>query len=325
VGDSTGRAVERRRRFVVVGGTVASLARRVNAAAPGTALKCERETLTANRETNPFRIHHSAFIVHDVPDILVSRDGAIATVALHNPPKLNALTLAMWRALKAELETLSADDDLRCIVLRGSGREAFAAGADIAEFAEVRHTEAQGRVYHEEYVHGALKAVAECRHPTIAMIYGPCVGGGLEIASQCDLRISGESGRFGVPINRLGFAIAYTELEAFLPLVGRAVALEILIEGRVWNAREAFAKGLLTRVVPDEELKEETYASAARIAEGAPLVARWHKQFVRRLTASPAPLTERERQENFAYFRTEDYRIGYDAFLAKRKPKFVGR
>ena len=260
-----------------------------------------------------------------MPEVLVARDGAIATVTLHNPPKLNALTVAMWQALAREMRTLSGDDALRCIVLRGAGADAFAAGADIAEFAQQRNTEAQGRVYHDEYVNGALKAVAECRHPTIAMIHGPCVGGGLEIASQCDLRIAGESGRFGVPINRLGFAIAYSELEAILPLVGRAVALEILVEGRVWNAREAMEKGLLTRVVPDADLEAEAYASARRIAEGAPLVARWHKQFVRRLAVQPAPLTEAERRENFAYFATEDYRIGYDAFLAKVRPKFVGR
>ena len=260
-----------------------------------------------------------------MPEVLVARDGAIATVSLHNPPKLNALTVAMWQALRREMEALSADDALRCVVLRGSGSQAFAAGADIAEFAVARDNAAQGRVYHDEYVHGALGAVADCRHPTIAMIHGPCVGGGLEIASQCDLRISGESGRFGVPINRLGFAIAYTELDALLPLVGRAVALEILVEGRVWKADEAYAKGLLTRVVPDEKLEEETRASAQRIAEGAPLVARWHKEFIKRLTVKPAPLTEAERQENFAYFATEDYRIGYDAFLSKTRPKFVGR
>jgi enoyl-CoA hydratase len=260
-----------------------------------------------------------------MPEILVSRDGAIATVALHNPAKLNALTVDMWRALKDAMEKLSADDGLRCVVIRGSGRDAFAAGADIAEFATARDNEAQGRVYHEEYVYGALKAVGECRHPTVAMIHGPCVGGGLEIASQCDLRISGESGRLGVPINRLGFAIAYSELDAILPVMGRAAALEILVEGRVWNADEAFAKGLLTRVVPDERLEEEAYASAKRIAEGAPLVARWHKEFVRRLTPRAEPLTEDERRENFAYFRTEDYRIGYDAFMTKQRPKFIGR
>jgi enoyl-CoA hydratase len=220
--------------------------------------------------------------------IRVTRDGVIATVALDNPDKLNALTVAMWRELARVMHALSADDSLRCVVLRGAGREAFAAGADIAEFATARDNVEQGKVYHREYVFGALRAVGECRHPTVAMIHGPCVGGGLEIACQCDLRISGESGRFGVPINRLGFSIAYDELATLLPLVGRAVALEILVEGRVWDAREAHAKGLLTRLVPDERLQEEAYAAARRIAEGAPLVARWHKQFVRRLTPQPA-------------------------------------
>ena len=260
-----------------------------------------------------------------IPSVIVSRDGALATVALHNPLKLNALTAVMWSELKGAMEALSEAEEVRCVVLRGAGTEAFAAGADIAEFAQVRDDARQGRIYHREIVFGALKAVAECRHPTIAMIHGPCVGGGLEIACQCDLRIAGESGRFGVPINRLGFAIAYDELAALLPLVGRAVALEILLEGRVWDAREAFAKGLLTRVVPDSALEHEAHASARRIAEGAPLVARWHKQFVRRLMPHPAPLTEAEIEENFAYFETEDYRIGYDAFMQKKKPKFVGR
>ena len=259
------------------------------------------------------------------PDVLVSQDGAIATVTLRNPGKLNALTTSMWQALRRAMDALSADEDLRCVVLRGDGSEAFAAGADIAEFAQVRDNAEQGRAYHRELVFGALEAVAKCRHPTVAMIFGPCVGGGLEIACQCDLRISGESGRFGVPINRLGFPIAYDELAALLPLVGRAVALEILVEGRIWTAVEAREKKLLTRVVTDATLDEETRTSAQRIAAGAPLVARWHKEAVRRITPPPAPLTEAEIEANFAYFATEDYRIGYDAFMNKRTPKFVGR
>lgn len=259
------------------------------------------------------------------PGILVERDGVTATVALSNPGKLNALTVSMWQALAQAMDELSADDGLRCVVLRGAGTEAFAAGADIAEFARARDNAEQGRVYHREHVHGALKAVGECRHPTVAMIHGPCVGGGLEIACMCDLRIAGPSARFGVPINRLGFAIAYDELAAVLPLTGRAVALEILVEGRVWAAAEALAKGLLTRVVADERLEEETYAAARRIAEGAPLANRWHKQFVRRLAPQPVPLTAAEIEENFAYFATEDYRIGMQAFAEKKKPLFKGR
>ena len=258
-------------------------------------------------------------------NVSVAREGAIATVTLSNPGKLNALTVAMWQALTRAMAALSADDALRCVVLRGAGEQAFAAGADIAEFATVRDNVEQGKRYHRELVYGALEALDQCRHPKIAMIHGPCVGGGLEIACQCDLRIAGAAARFGVPINRLGFPIAYDELRALLPVVGRAAALEILIEGRVWSADEAYAKGLLSRVVPDASLEAETRAAAQRIAEGAPLVARWHKRFVRRLTPQPAPLTEAEIEENFAYFNTEDYRIGYEAFIKKKKPMFVGR
>jgi enoyl-CoA hydratase/carnithine racemase len=104
-----------------------------------------------------------------------------------------------------------------------------------------------------------------------------------------------------------------------------SASLEILVEGRVWGAQEALAKGVLTRVVADDSLEQEAYATARRIADGAPLVARWHKQFVRRLTPQPAVLTQDEIEENFAYFNTEDYRIGYEAFISKKKPRFVGR
>jgi len=249
----------------------------------------------------------------------------VATVTITNPGKRNALTVAMWRELTSVMKKLSADTDLRCVVLRGQGQEAFAAGADIAEFATERDNARQGKIYHRELVFGALRAVGECVHPTVAMIHGGCAGGGLELACQCDLRIAGESARFGVPINRLGFAIAWDELSALLPLVGRAVALEILVEGRVWNAAEAMDKGLLTRLVADDELAAETAATVQRIVAGAPLVARWHKQFIRRLAPQPAALTEAEIDSNFDYFSTEDYRIGYDAFINKRKPRFVGR
>ncbi len=150
------------------------------------------------------------------------------------------------------------------------------------------------------------------------------MGGGLEIAALCDLRICGESSRFGVPIKNLGLVMAYPEMAPLVRLVGASVALEILLEGRIFGAAEAKEKGLVTRVVPDADVAAEARATAERIAEGAPLVARWHKKFARRL-ADPRPLTEAERDECFDCFDTEDFRIGYAAFLAKQKPKFVGR
>ena len=150
-------------------------------------------------------------------------------------------------------------------------------------------------------------------------------GGGLEIAACCDMRICGESSRFGVPINKLGLTMGYGEMAGLLALVGRAVALEILLEGRVFGAAEALQKRLVNRVVPDDQVEAEAYAMAKHIADGAPLVARWHKQFIRRLTPQAAPLAQAELDANFDYFKTEDCRIGYDAFIRKQKPAFKGR
>jgi enoyl-CoA hydratase/carnithine racemase len=255
--------------------------------------------------------------------VLVSRDGAIATVTLNKPERLNALDRSMWRELGRVFGELDADEDLRCVVLRGAGDKAFAAGADIAEFATERANAAQAREY-GRVVQAAMDAVARCRHPVIAVIHGACVGGGLELAAVCDLRLCGESSRFGVPVKNLGLVMAYGELRGLVDLVGRAVALEIVLEGRVFGAEEARAKGLVNRVLPDAQVEAEAAATAQRIAEGAPLVARWHKKFARRL-ADPNPLTPEEYDESFACFDTEDYRIGYRAFLAKRKPEFRGK
>jgi enoyl-CoA hydratase/carnithine racemase len=254
--------------------------------------------------------------------ILVSREGAIATVALNNPERLNALNKAMWQRLGETMRELSADDALRCIVVRGAGEKAFAAGADIAEFAAERADSKQAKPY-GNLIHETMQAVARCRHPTVAMIRGACVGGGLEIAAMCDLRVCAQSSRFGIPVNKLGLTMAYGELMGLLALVGRAVALEILLEGRVIDADEACRKGLVNRVVPDDKVEEEAYATARRIADGAPLVNRWHKQFIERL-AVRAQLKPEEWDEGFACFDTADYREGVEAFLKKRKSRFEG-
>ena len=255
--------------------------------------------------------------------ILVERDGPIATVVLNRPDKLNALTKPMWQRLDEAVRELSADDALRCVVLRGAGGKAFAPGNDIAEFATERANAAQGKAY-GRVMHGALDAIAQCRHPTVALIEGICVGGGLEIAALCDLRICGEGSRFGVPISKLGLVMAHAELAALLQLVGRATALEMLLEGRVFGAREALDKRLVHRVVPDAEVANEAYATARRIAAGAPLAARWHKQFLRQLETRQ-PLTEAQRDEGYACYDSEDFRIGVRSFLAKTVPEFVGR
>jgi enoyl-CoA hydratase len=255
--------------------------------------------------------------------ILVQRDGAIATVVLNRPEKLNALTKPMWQRLGEAFEELCADDSVRCVVIRGAGTKAFAPGNDIAEFASERSNVEQARAY-GAIMKRAIEAIDGCRHPIVAQIHGICVGGGLEIAGLADIRICGESSRFGVPINKLGLVMAYAEIGSLIALAGEAAALEILLEGRVFDAREAKEMGLVTRVVADDQVEAEARATAQRIADGAPLVARWHKKFARRLR-DPRPLTPAEYDEGFACFGTEDFQIGYRAFLAKQTPEFKGK
>jgi len=257
------------------------------------------------------------------PLILVERDGGIVTVVLNRPHKLNALTKPMWGELGQTFRALSDDDGVRCILLRGAGEKAFSPGNDISEFATERRDKQQAIAY-GKVMHATAQALTECRHPVVAQIHGICVGGGLEIAALADLRICGASSRFGAPIKNLGLVMAYAEMAPLVDLVGRSVALEILLEGRIFDAQEAKDKGLVTRVVPDEQVAAEARATAERIAGGAPLVARWHKQFARRLQ-DPAPLSDAELDACFDCFDTEDFRIGYAAFLAKQAPKFVGK
>ena len=255
--------------------------------------------------------------------IVIEREGPIATVVINRAAKLNAMTKPMWRGLGEAVGMLSEDDGLRCIILRGAGEKSFSPGNDIAEFETDRANREQAIEY-GRIMHATATALEQCRHPIVAQIHGICVGGGLEIAALCDIRICGEGSRFGAPIKNLGLVMAYPEMAPLVRLVGADVALEILLEGRIFDAREAREKRLVTRVVPDDRVAAEARETAQRIAEGAPLVARWHKRFARRLH-DPRPLTEAEYLEGFDCFDTEDFRIGYRAFLAKTKPDFTGR
>jgi len=253
----------------------------------------------------------------------LSTSGEIATLTLNNPGKLNAIDLGMWQQLAENMAKLAVDRSIRCIVVRGAGDDAFAAGGDLEEFVTRRATLDQALHYHGQ-VAAALNSIANCPQPTVALIRGPCIGGGLEIAGACDLRIASEGARFGAPINRLGFSMYPGEMEGLLKLAGAAVIKEILLEGRILDAREAYDKGLLTRVLPDAQVEDEAYATARRIAAGAPLVAGWHKQWIRRLLDGQ-PLSDEEKVASFAFLQTDDYKEGLAAFLEKRKPLFKAR
>ena len=255
--------------------------------------------------------------------VLVEREDDIATVVLNRPEKLNAFTKPMWKRMGEVFQNLSSDDGVRCIVIRGAGDRAFSPGNDISEFAKDRSNAAQAEAY-GKLMHGTIETIRACQTPMVAMIMGVCVGGGLEVAGLCDIRICGESSRFGAPINKLGLVMAYPEISCLLDLVGPQVALEILLEGRIFEAPEALQKGLVSRIVPDDQVESEAMETARRVADGAPLVHRWHKKFLDRL-ADPTPLTDEELKESFACYDTEDFKTGYTAFLEKKKPEFKGR
>jgi enoyl-CoA hydratase/carnithine racemase len=255
--------------------------------------------------------------------VLLHRDGAIATVVLNQPNRMNALNLAAWQRLGDIVEELGRDDTVRAILIRGAGEKAFAAGADIQEFAKERASPAQAEAY-DKVVTRATYGLLNCPHPIVAMIMGACTGGGLELAAMCDMRICGTSSRFGVPINKLGLTIGYPELKAMLALVGRAATLEILLEGRVFGAAEAKEMGLVNRVVADDQVEAEAQATARRIAAGAPLVNRWHKAYIRRLE-DPTPLSRADIEDSYRCYATEDFKTGVAAFIAKQKPDFKGR
>ena len=253
--------------------------------------------------------------------VLLDRDGAVATISLNRPERLNALDRPVWPALTSAFEAVSGDDGVRVVILQGAGK-AFSAGADVSEFAEERGSPEQARSY-GDVMERTYAAISVCRHPVVARIAGSCTGAGLVLALLCDLRVSGDSGRFGAPVSRIGLAMPYPELRILFGAVGAATALELLLEGRVIDAQEARNKGLINRVVPDEQLDAAAADCARRIAAGAPLVQRWHKAYVRRLV-SGVPLTDTEIADSYRSFGTEDYREGTAAFLARRRPVFKG-
>jgi enoyl-CoA hydratase/carnithine racemase len=254
----------------------------------------------------------------------LSSAGETATVVLDSPGKLNAISESMWQALARVFSTFAQTPELRAVVIRGAGHN-FAAGADIEEFERVRGDPANGRRYHLETIANALAAIEACPVPVIAAIEGVCVGGGLEVAIASDLRIAADSARIGAPVGQLGFPFALPELVPLLRLVGPGVAAELLLEGRLFDAHEAAARGLITRTVADERFDTELRDCVKRIVAGSPLSARENKANIRRLSATGGVYTEHELDASFAFLQFEDYREGVAAFRAKRPARFTGK
>ena len=244
----------------------------------------------------------------------------IARLTIAHPGKLNALDTAMWRQLRTHAEALQASPP-RAVIVQGEGGS-FVAGGDIEEFPAFRFQADTLAAFHEDLVAPALWALLALDVPLVAQIEGACVGGGLEIACCCDLRIAGEGSRFGVPIARLGFPMAPAEVEIVARVVGETVLRELLLEARVLTADEARARGLLTRVVPDAEVAADALASARQIARLSPQAMRLNKRVLREFGHRDTPSTRAERRPHYAYAPSDEHREGLAAFNEKRPAVF---
>jgi enoyl-CoA hydratase/carnithine racemase len=258
------------------------------------------------------------------PRLRTTAEAPIGWLVVDHPERRNAVTLSMWRALPAAVAALEADAAVRVIVLAGGGGQAFVSGADIAEFAEVRRDAASARAY-EETNEAAFAALRQAAKPTVAIIRGPCFGGGIGLAAACDLRVAADDALFSIPAARLGIAYPPPAIADVVALVGASRARDLFFTARRVDATEALAIGLVDRLVPPSDLEAETRSLAATLAANAPLtIAAAKAAIAAALTGDPAA-AERARLAAEACFASEDFAEGREAFLAKRPPRFTGR
>ena len=228
--------------------------------------------------------------------ILISRDDAVATVTLNRPEKRNALNLPMWLGLTARFAEIASDDSIRAVVLTGAG-DHFGVGADISEFETVYKTAADAEDY-GAIMFETVCAIRDCPKPV-------------------------ESSMFGAPVSKLGVTMPLMFMEVLVQVTGPVVAKEILLEARVFDAAEARLNHLVTRIVPDSDVREAAMKSAVSISRNSPLSNVRHKALVNRL-ASGEVMTAADHTGTYACFDSADFREGYRAFLEKRKPVFTG-
>jgi len=257
--------------------------------------------------------------------IQVEHDGAIATVVFNRPKMRNAISLAMWSEIAAVTDALAKDDSVRAIVYRGAGRQAFASGADISEFQDNRKDTATALAYNKE-TEGAYTAIRLCPKPTVAMVFGYCMGGAMAVAMACDLRFAAKGSRFGIPAARLSIIYGLDPVHQLVDLVGPAYAKDILYSARTVEDDEALRIGFIQRLVPPDELEALTYEYLRTVAANAPLSVRGTKTQVQAIFEGITDAhRERLRGMGLETFESEDYKEGTRAFLEKRPPRFQGR
>lgn len=256
--------------------------------------------------------------------LLGRKDGAIGWMIFNHPERRNAISLDMWRGIPIVLEAFEADPEIRVVVFKGAGDKAFISGADISQFGEHRDDRAANAVYSAQSA-AATKAMVGLSKPSLAMIQGFCIGGGLAVALTCDLRICSDDSRFGIPAAQLGLGYAFDGIKVLTDLVGPSFAKEILFTARHLDAAEALRMGLVNKVTSREELEPAVWRYAEQIGQNAPLTVRAAKIAVREAMKDP----DRRRLDEVAAavdacFQSADYAEGRKAFMEKRRPAFRG-
>lgn len=258
-------------------------------------------------------------------ELLVKRKPPIATVIINRPQVRNALSLAVWSAFPKVVADLTEDPTVRGIIFRGAGREAFASGADISEFKAVRKDVATAKAYNQR-TEEAYRAIAQCPKPTVAMIWGFCMGGAMALAMACDLRFAADTAKFGIPAARLGIIYGPGSVKQLVSLVGPSRAKDILYSARTFDAGEALSVGFVNRVYPPDALESATYEYLEWVAHNAPLSIRGAKVIVNSLVHDGGISAKEEMDRlTLQVFDSHDFKEGTSAFLEKRKPRFEGR
>ena len=257
--------------------------------------------------------------------ILVQHDGPVATVVFNRPKMRNAISLAMWMEIASVTQQLGKDDAVRAIVYRGAGTEAFASGADISEFEENRKDLATAANYNAQ-TEAAYRTVRECPKPTVAMIFGYCMGGAMAIAMACDFRFAATGSKFGIPAARLSIIYGLDPVHQLVDLVGPSYAKDILYSARTVEAEEALRIGFIQRLVAAGELEAVTYDYLKKVSTNAPLSIRGTKAQVQAIFEGITDAHRARLKELGAEtVGSEDYREGTRAFMEKRSPRFQGR
>jgi enoyl-CoA hydratase len=261
----------------------------------------------------------------DQQSVLIRKEPPLGWLVMNRPQVRNALNLATWRAIAEGTEALEADADIRVLIMRGVSNEAFISGADISEFKELRSNAEKAKAY-RDWPNRAIAALVNCSKPVVAMIAGVCVGGGVQVALSCDIRIAARGTRFGIPAARLGLAYPLDGVLALTHIVGPANAREILLSARLFDAEEALSMGLINKLVGVEELEGFVRHYAEQMAHNAPLTMAAAKACIREAVKDAEQRNQKLVEEMVARcFNSQDYREGVQAFAEKRRPKFNGR